>query len=76
MDGKGVVDKIVSTPLLNGSSSFSQVDYQCFDFLPRHHNIIRFRKGIAMIKNDFHTVCSWERFKNDVKWKYDLMLRQ
>ena len=26
-----------------------QVDYQCFDFLPRHHNVIRFRKGVAMI---------------------------
>jgi len=35
-----------------------QVDYQCFDFQPRHHNIIRFRKGVAMIMNDFQTVCS------------------
>ena len=52
----------------------SQVDYQCFDFLPRHHNVIRFRKGVAMIMNDFHTVCSWVQFKNDVEWKYDLML--
>ncbi len=51
-----------------------QVDYQCFDFVPRHHNIIRFRKGVAMIKNDFHTVCSWVNFKNDVEWKYDLLL--
>lgn len=51
-----------------------QVDYQCFDFLPRHHNIIRFRKGVAMIINDFHTVCSWVQFKNDARWKYDLML--
>ena len=53
---------------------YSQVDYQCFDFLPRHHNIIRYRKGVAMITNDFHTVCSWVQFKNDVAWKYDLML--
>ena len=51
-----------------------QVDYQCFDFVPRHHNIIRFRQGQAMIKNDFHTVCSWVQFKNDVQWKYNLML--
>ncbi len=51
-----------------------QVDYQCFDFVPRHHNVIRFRKGVAMIKNDFHTVCSWVQFKNDIEWKYDLML--
>jgi len=53
-----------------------QVDYQCFDFLPRHHNIIRFRKGIAMIKKDFQTVCSWVQFKNDAAWKYDLMLKK
>ncbi|TRY74582.1 hypothetical protein TCAL_04595 [Tigriopus californicus] len=53
-----------------------QVDYQCFDFVPRHHNVIRFRKGVAMIMNDFHTVCSWVQFKNDVRWKYDLMLRK
>ena len=51
-----------------------QVDYQCFDFMPRHHNIIRSRKGVAMIKNDFHTVCSWVQFKNEVEWKYDLWL--
>jgi hypothetical protein len=50
------------------------VDYQCFDFLPRHHNIIRFRKGVAMIKNDFHTVCSYVNFKSEPRWKYDLML--
>ena len=56
------------------SVCFSQVDYQCVDFVPRHHNIIRFRQGQAMIKNDFHTVCSWVQFKNDVQWKYNLML--
>jgi len=53
-----------------------QVDYQCFDFQPRHHNIIRFRKGVAMIMDDFQTVCSWVQFKNDVEWKYDLMLKK
>jgi len=53
-----------------------QVDYQCFDFKSRHHNIIRFRKGVAMIMRDFDTVCSWVQFKNDIKWKYDLMLKK
>jgi len=53
-----------------------QVDYQCFDFVPRHHNVIRFRKGVAMIMDDFQTVCSWVQFKNDAAWKYDLMLRK
>lgn len=53
---------------------FSQKDYICFDFVPRHHNIIRFRKGMAMIKDSFHTVCSWVRFPNRQQWKYDLLL--
>ncbi|XP_014230811.1 uncharacterized protein LOC106655109 [Trichogramma pretiosum] len=51
-----------------------QKDYVCFDFVPQHHNIIRYRKGLAVIKDDFHTVCSWVQFKNTVEWKYDLFL--
>lgn len=51
-----------------------QKDYVCFDFMPRHHNIIRYRKGLAVIKDDFSTVCSWVQFKNDEAWKYDLFL--
>jgi hypothetical protein len=27
-----------------------------------------------MIKNDFHTVCSYVNFKSEPRWKYDLML--
>jgi len=52
----------------------SQKDYVCFDFVPQHHNIIRYRRGIAVIKDDFHTVCSWVQFKNKEAWKYDLFL--
>lgn len=46
----------------------------CFDFVPQHHNIIRYRRGVAVIKDDFHTVCSWVQFKNKEAWKYDLYL--
>lgn len=53
---------------------FSQKDYVCFDFVPRHHNIIRFRRGLAVIKDDFSTVCSWVQFKNKEEWKYDMLL--
>lgn len=53
---------------------FSQKDYICFDIVPRHHNIIRYRKGLAMIKDDFHTVCSWTQFPAKNAWKYDLLL--
>lgn len=51
-----------------------QKDYVCFDFMPRHHNIIRYRKGLAVIKDDFSTVCSWVQFPNSDAWKYDLFL--
>ncbi|OAD53054.1 hypothetical protein WN48_10856 [Eufriesea mexicana] len=51
-----------------------QKDYVCFDFVPRHHNVIRYRRGIAVIKDDFHTVCSWVQFPNKEDWKYDLFL--
>lgn len=53
---------------------FSQKDYVCFDFVPRHHNVIRFRRGLAVIKDDFSTVCSWVQFPNKEEWKYDLFL--
>ncbi|XP_077290768.1 protein undicht [Arctopsyche grandis] len=51
-----------------------QKDYVCFDFVPQHHNIIRYRRGLAVIKDDFHTVCSWVQFPNKEQWKYSLFL--
>ncbi|XP_011302119.1 uncharacterized protein udt [Fopius arisanus] len=51
-----------------------QKDYICFDFVPQHHNVIRFRRGVAVIQDDFHTVCSWVRFNKNPGWKYDLYL--
>ena len=51
-----------------------QKDYVCFDFVPKHHNIIRYRRGLAVIKDDFSTVCSWVQFPNKEQWKYDLYL--
>ncbi|XP_050310583.1 uncharacterized protein LOC126746392 [Anthonomus grandis grandis] len=53
-----------------------QKDYICFDFVPQHHNLIRYRKGVAVIKDDFSTVCSWVQFSNKVRWKYDLFLKK
>lgn len=51
-----------------------QKDYVCFDFMSRHHNIIRYRRGLAVIIDDFSTVCSWVQFPNKEAWKYDLFL--
>ena len=55
-------------------SDFSQKDFVCFDFVPRHHNIIRYRKGQPMIIDTFATVCAWNMFNDDEEWKYDLMI--
>lgn len=52
----------------------SQIDYICYDFVRRHHNVIRFRRGVAVIKDDFHTVCSWVQFPNTESWRYDIYL--
>lgn len=51
-----------------------QKDYVCFDIMPRHHNIIRYRKGLAVIFDDFSTVCSWVQFPNKEAWRYELFL--
>lgn len=62
--------------LISFNFFYSQKDYICFDFVPQHHNVIRYRRGIAVIKDDFSTVCSWVQFQNKVKWKYDLYLKK
>ena len=61
----------------------SQTDYVCFDFLPRHHNVIRYRRGRELIRNEFHTVCAWKQFEGsdgvnqvgaDGSWLYNIMV--
>ncbi|UYV68942.1 hypothetical protein LAZ67_6001731, partial [Cordylochernes scorpioides] len=51
-----------------------QKDYVCFDFVNRHHNIIRYRQGKAMITDNFPTVCSWAMFPNKEEWRSNLLL--
>ncbi|KAH0561156.1 uncharacterized protein LOC123266064 [Cotesia glomerata] len=51
-----------------------QKDYICYDFIPRHHNIIRYRRSIAVIQDDFSVACSWRQFQNQIKWKYSLLV--
>jgi hypothetical protein len=51
-----------------------QKDYVCFDFVPRHHNIIRYRRGQAMITDKFATVCAWTMFDDEIEWKYSIMI--
>ena len=64
-------------------SSDSQTDYVCFDFLPRHHNVIRYRRGRELIRNEFHTVCAWKQFEGsdgvnqvgaDGSWLYNILV--
>lgn len=52
----------------------SQKEYVCFDFLLKHHNIIRFRRSSALITDDFDTVCSSAQFPTRDGFKYELFL--
>lgn len=51
-----------------------QKDYVCFDFVSRHQNVIRYRKGQPMITDKFATVCAWAMFNSDQEWKYDILI--
>ena len=51
-----------------------QVYYVCYHFLPRHHNIIRYRAGIAFATKDFRLVCSWSSFFQTRDWKFDILI--
>ncbi|KAF8792934.1 hypothetical protein HNY73_004472 [Argiope bruennichi] len=53
-----------------------QKDFMCFDFVPRHHNVIRYRKGKSLIVDDFSTVCSWAMFPNKEQWRYDIFIKK
>lgn len=68
------IKSLLNLAVKNHFFCYSQRDYVCFDVVPRHHNIIRYRRGLAVIKDDFHTVCSWVQFQNTEDWKYDLFL--
>lgn len=72
MDGE--FNHLGEVSLILITRSHSQKDYVCFDFVPRHHNIIRYRKGQAMITDHFSTVCAWTMFEDDVEWKYSMMI--
>lgn len=63
-----------------------EVDYVCLDFMPRHHNIIRWRMGRPFrltsserdspdhLDRKFRQACTWSSFtfnRNDMNWKYN-----
>ncbi len=56
------------------ANCISQKDYVCFDFVSRHQNVIRYRKGQPMITDKFATVCAWAMFNSDQEWKYDILI--
>ncbi|KAI3386045.1 hypothetical protein SNEBB_001849 [Seison nebaliae] len=58
------------------------VYYICLDILPRHHNILRFRRSKSFsagmyLNNEqfvFFEVCSWTSFDGTENWKYSTMI--
>lgn len=69
--GRTATGHLQGTHLL---SLHSQKDYVCFDFVARHQNVIRYRKGQPMITDKFATVCAWAMFNSDQEWKYDILI--
>lgn len=51
-----------------------QRDYVCFQFVTRNHGVLRYRKGQAVVSDNFATVCSWNMFENQENWIYDIMV--
>lgn len=51
-----------------------QKDYVCFQFVKRNQGVLRYRKGQAVVSDNFATVCSWSMFDNQENWIYDIML--
>lgn len=66
-----------------------EVDFVCYDILPRHHGIVRYRVGkpshltkdeIAdpnFMTKKFQEACSWQSFtfnRNDTDWKYEVLI--
>ena len=67
----------------------SEEDFVCFDFLPRHHSIIRFRMGrpFRRLQKEedeqggnylvmmFRRACHWSSFTlNQVNWTYNIFI--
>ncbi|XP_047491560.1 uncharacterized protein LOC125040845 [Penaeus chinensis] len=50
-----------------------QTEYVCWEFVPRHHNIIRYRRSWAVIYSDFQ-VCDYANFRSGREWKYDTLI--
>jgi len=66
-----------------------EVDYICFDFMPRHHNIIRWRMGRPsrlsstdqlvpnFLERKFRQACMWTSFtlnRDDTDWRYSTFI--
>ncbi|KAG0717147.1 hypothetical protein GWK47_055065 [Chionoecetes opilio] len=50
-----------------------QTEYVCWELVPRHHNIVRYRVSWALIYQDFQ-VCDSSNFRSGRVWKYDTLI--
>ncbi|KAK3088306.1 hypothetical protein FSP39_017300 [Pinctada imbricata] len=66
-----------------------EVDFVCFDIMPRHHSIVRYRVGKPnrltqeemenpdYLTKKFREACSWMSFtfnRDDTDWKYEVLI--
>ncbi|XP_071546412.1 LOW QUALITY PROTEIN: uncharacterized protein [Panulirus ornatus] len=50
-----------------------QTEYVCWELLPRHHNIVRYRLSWALIYRHFQ-VCDYANFRSGREWMYDTLI--
>ncbi|KAK7100147.1 uncharacterized protein [Littorina saxatilis] len=66
-----------------------ETDFVCYDIIPRHHGIVRYRVGkpsrltddemaqANFMQRKFRETCSWMSFtfnRNDTDWKYEVLI--
>ncbi|XP_069190656.1 uncharacterized protein [Procambarus clarkii] len=50
-----------------------QTEYVCWELVPRHHNIVRYRLTWPLIYRSFQ-VCDYANFRSTREWKYDTLI--
>ncbi|XP_045599325.2 uncharacterized protein [Procambarus clarkii] len=52
-----------------------QTEYVCWELVPRHHNIVRYRLTWPLIYRSFQ-VCDYANFRSTREWKYDTLIAE
>ncbi|XP_069961245.1 uncharacterized protein [Cherax quadricarinatus] len=51
-----------------------QTEYVCWEMVPRHHNIVRFRVTWPLIYQGYYQVCDYANFRSGREWQYHTLI--